>query len=149
MSCCIKHRNVGVTMILRHRCKESVIKVGDHVRIREFRRQHKLHPDFTNDMFVVEQLVGKNAVKLTDGRVWNLRDCLNENTPVVEGEENTVDDFDEPQLIDLSLGLNDDIPYLLVRHLQLLFVVLDVLRSLEFSLVRREGGNVMYVHVCM
>ena len=136
-------------MILRHRCKESVIKVGDHVRIREFRRQHKLQPDFTNDMFVVEQLVGKNAVKLTDGRVWNLRDCLNENTPVVEREENTVDDFDEPQLIDLSLGLNDDIPYLLVRHLQLLFVVLDVLRSLEFSLVRREGGNVMYVHVCM
>ena len=82
------------------------------MRIREFRRQHKLQSDFTNDVFVVEQLVGKNAVRLTHGCVWNLRGCLCVNTPVVERKENTVDDFNEPQLVDLFLGLNNDISVL-------------------------------------
>ena len=96
----------------RHRCKESVFMVGDHVKIREFRHQHNLLLDFTNNVFVVlvEWLVGKNADRLTDGCLWNLNDCLYVNTPVVDREENTVDEFNEPQLVDLSLGLNDDIP---------------------------------------
>ena len=52
----------------RHRCcKESVIKVGDHMRIREFRRQHKLQSDFTNNAFVVKRLVENYAVSLADG----------------------------------------------------------------------------------
>ena len=76
-----------------HRCKKSFIKVGDHVKIRD---QHKLQSDFTDDVFIVEQLVGKNAVRLGDGHVWNLQDCLYVNTPIVKREENTVIDFDEP-----------------------------------------------------
>ena len=39
------------------------------MRIRDFRLQHELQSDFTNDVFAVEQLVGKNTVRLIDGRV--------------------------------------------------------------------------------
>ena len=143
-----KTQKFGCYYDRHHCCKKSVIKVSDRVKICEFRRQHKLQSDFTNDVFIVEQLVGKNAVRLINGCVWNLRDCLYVNTPVVKGKENTIDDFNEPQLVDLSLGLNDDTP-LPAREASLLFVVLSVSGSQEFCLVHREGGNVVYVHVCM
>ena len=45
----------------------------------------------------MDKLVGKNAAKLNDGRVINLKYCIYAKSPIIDGVE-------ESQLIDLSEG---------------------------------------------
>ena len=52
---------------------------------------------FSNELFEVDKRIGKNAVKLNDRRVINLRDCIYVKSPII-------DDVEESQLFDLSEG---------------------------------------------
>jgi ribosomal protein S17 len=87
----------------RYRVKDSTIEVGDFVKIREQRRQHKLQPDFSHDSYEVVKLLGKNAIRLADGRVWNLCDCL-----LFSKGERDCDDDDDSQLVDFSSDLVEE-----------------------------------------
>ena len=44
--------------------------------MREFRRKNKFSNKFSNELFEVDKLFRKNAVKLNDERAINLRDCM-------------------------------------------------------------------------
>ena len=74
-----------------------IINFEDYVRIKEFRRKNKFSNVFSNELFELDKLVGKNAIKLNDGRVMNSRDCIYVKLPII-------DDVAESQLIDLSEG---------------------------------------------
>ena len=50
---------------------------------------------FSNELFEVDLLVDKNTVKLTDGRIINIRDCIHVKSPITN-------DIEKLQLTDLS-----------------------------------------------
>ena len=81
----------------RNQVRVPMNNCGNYVRIREFRRQNKFSNVFSNELFEVDKFIGKNAVKLNDGRVINLREYIYVKSPIIG-------DVEESQLIDLSKG---------------------------------------------
>ena len=77
--------------------KPHIIMVGDLVRIKIQSKSHKLEPDWSEPVKVVA-LCGESSVRLSNGKTWNVRDCLL-HKPVLRQQE----EDEEPQWFDLSI----------------------------------------------